>query len=250
MKRKICNDNFFDEINSEEQAYLLGFFLADGCITMNSNCINSYQLAVALNCDDSYILNWYKKYICPENNIIITNYKKGAKNRKDVFRIKWTSNHMKETMSKYHILQKKTYDIDFSFPFEYIPKQYLWDFIRGFFDGDGQFSYNKNTHCSTFALYTTSLNFASQLGEIFEKNFNVKTRIDEVKKSNMILYTLRFHSGYNKKEFIKNLYMKFYYNKKLYMNRKQQNILNYLLFKYRDNQQDCERLVDIVERRD
>ena len=66
----------------------------------------------------------------------------------------------------------------------------------------------------------------------------------------MILYTLRFHSRYNKKEFIKNLYMKFYDNKKLYMTRKQQNILNYLLFKYRDNQQDCERLVDIVERRD
>ena len=26
------NDNFFDKIDSEEKAYLLGFFIADGCI--------------------------------------------------------------------------------------------------------------------------------------------------------------------------------------------------------------------------
>ena len=45
-----------------------------------------------------------------------------------------------------NITPRKTYDLDFSFPFEFIPEQYIWDFIRGFFDGDGQISYSEATH--------------------------------------------------------------------------------------------------------
>ena len=33
MSRKLIkNENYFDNIDSEEKAYLLGFFLADGCV--------------------------------------------------------------------------------------------------------------------------------------------------------------------------------------------------------------------------
>ena len=65
----------------------------------------------------------------------------------------------------------------------------------------------------------------------------------------MVLYTLRFSAGYNRKKFIDQLYNKLYSNKHFFLERKQSKMLNYLLFKYRDNSEDCERLQSIVERR-
>lgn len=62
-----------------------------------------------------------------------------------------------------------------------IPNEYLWDFIRGFFDGDGQISYSDITKQSTFALYGTSEQFLSKLGDIFEKEFDVIKRVEPVK---------------------------------------------------------------------
>lgn len=44
MHRKFdVNDNFFENIDSEEKAYLLGFFVADGTYGLGSNCKNSYR---------------------------------------------------------------------------------------------------------------------------------------------------------------------------------------------------------------
>lgn len=44
MKRKYdVKDDFFKEINSEEKAYLLGFFIADGTYGLGSGCTDSYR---------------------------------------------------------------------------------------------------------------------------------------------------------------------------------------------------------------
>ena len=77
-------------------------------------------------------------------------------------------------LENYNITPRKTYDLEFEFPFELIPNKYLWDFIRGFFDGDGQVSYSEETHQFTFALYGTSEKFMNQLGDIFEKEFGIE----------------------------------------------------------------------------
>lgn len=251
MIRSNTNDNFFKVIDSEEKAYLLGFFVADGSISMNARCKNSYKLGITLTESDGYVIQWYHDFICP--NRTITHYcsKNGAKNRKPVYSISWTSTYMKEYLeNEYNIIQNKTYDLEFTFPFEKIPEQFLWDFIRGFFDGDGQISYNENTHRSTFALYGTSKSYMKQLGELFESTFNVEKRIESTIKTKMELFCLRFYSYHKKKEFFLELYKKFYKNKKYFLIRKEEKFRKYLMFKYRVNQEDFERLLDNVERRE
>lgn len=220
MKRKQSNETFFDCIDSEIKAYLLGFFIADGCICKNSGCTNSYSLSVALQEDDKYIINLFQQYIAPFNKISITNYQKGAKRRKSVCRIKWTSTYMKQCLEKYNIYPNKTFDFDFTLPFELIPSEYLWDFIRGFFDGDGHISYNDDNHTSTFAFYGTSKLFLEQIGNIFEKEFGVKKRIEGTVKTNITLYCLRFYANFHKKTFFKQLYEKMYNYKTYYLERK------------------------------
>lgn len=245
-------DNFFQEINSEIKAYLLGFFLADGTYSLGARCTNSYKFQIRLQHEDVNVINMYQQEIVPTKPIINHPAYVDKNNvvHKETNSSTWTSKLMGQHLQEYNIYPQKTYDLNFTFPFEKIPLEYLWDFIRGFFDGDRQISYSNKTHQSTFALYGTSYDFMHQLGELFEKEFDVQMRIEGIQKSKMMLYTLRFHSNFKRKTFIENLYIKFYKNKNYFLKRKQEKFLNYLLFKYRDNLEDYERLLSIVERRE
>lgn len=252
MKRKYdVKDDFFKEINSEEKAYLLGFFIADGTYSLSSGCKDSYRYQIHQQEIDKCIVDWYKNAIVPSGNIV---YKepytdKQGINHKGTYKLRWTSKTMHKDLELYNIFPKKTEDLTFEFPFNLIPNKFIWDFIRGFFDGDGQISYSKETRQFTFAMYGTSEKFMTQLGEIFEKEFGIEKRIEGIQKSKMVLYTLRFSANQKRLLFINNLYSKFYKGKHYFLPRKQSKFLNYLLFKYRDNPEDCARLRDIVERR-
>lgn len=251
MIRTLTNDNFFKEIDSEEKAYLLGFFVADGSICMNARCKNSYKFGITLSESDQYVVQWYHDFICPDRAITHYQSTNGAKNRKPVYAVSWTSNIMKEYMeNKYKIVPNKTYDLDFVFPFEHIPEEFQWDYIRGFFDGDGQISYSEKTRQSTFALYSTSKPYMEQLGNMFEQKFGVEKRIEGTIKTKMELFCLRFSAHYKRKEFFLELYKTFYKNKKYFLVRKEEKFRKYLMFKYRVNQEDFERLLDNVERRE
>ena len=234
------NEDFFEKIDSEIKAYLLGFFVADGSICMNSRCKNSYCLSVNLTKDDEEIVKLYNDYICPNNHIRYNNNKNGAINRRTTAIIKWTSTKMKEILGEYNMKPRKTYDFEFEFQFDKIPEEFLWDFIRGFFDGDGHISYNCDNHTMTFAFYGTSKPFLEQIGLIFEKEFNVEMKIDSTIKTKLTLYCLRFNSNFKKKEFIKSLYEKFYKNRNFYLKRKKDKFIGYLTFKYRAKQLDFE----------
>lgn len=145
MKRKwYVNDNFFDKIDSEEKAYLLGFFLADGNIILGDRCTKSYRLSVNLQEDDIEIVQMFRDFIIPDIPIkIANNQNKWAKHRKPVAWVRWTSAHMGKILQDlYNIKPRKTYDHDFSMNFDLIPKEFVFDFIRGYFDGDGAVSYN------------------------------------------------------------------------------------------------------------
>lgn len=252
MKRRYSVvDDFFSSIDSEEKAYLLGFFLADGTFDLGENCTKSYRFGIKLQKEDEEIIKLFRNFIIPDINV---SYKesyidKNGTNHKATAGVRWTSGKMATDLFRFNICPRKTFDVNFKFRFDLIPDSFIWDFIRGFFDGDGQISYSPKTHQSTFALYGTSFEFMSQVGNIFESEFKVEKRIEGINKHNLTLFTLRFSANGKRKEFLEKLYIKFYLNKRYFLKRKQEKLLEYLLFKYRDNFEDCERLQNIVERR-
>lgn len=252
MKRTFVNDNFFLEIDCELKAYLLGFFLADGYIRMNARCKNSFHFGIALMKRDEYVIQWFHDFICPFRTIghAKEKVKNGASHQAST-NIAWTSTKMKEYMeSIYGIKERKTYDVNYEFPFDKIPEEFKWDFIRGVFDGDGQISYSKTNHASTFGIYTTSKKFANQLGDIFESEFKTKIerRVEGTKKSNMVLYLLRFTAFFKKKKFYREIYEKFYSGKKYFLKRKEEKFKDFLLYQFRANPEEIKPLLDSVER--
>ena len=133
VKYLVYNKNYFDEIDSREKAYWLGFLYADGYVTSG----NRWGLELGV-LDINHMQNLL--------NAIDANMKIKTRERNSVesclFQIKNT--HMTNMLIAKGIIRNKTENL--KFPSELVlSKEYYPDFIRGFFDGDGSicFYYNK-----------------------------------------------------------------------------------------------------------
>lgn len=230
VMRNITNDTFFDTIDSEIKAYLLGFFIADGCVEKDEKTPNrkAIRLSVNLSEKDANIIQLFKDNICPDNKIVISHYKKGALNRQPTHMIRWSSKYMGKSLNDlYNIIPKKTNDFTFEFDFNKIPDNLVRHFIRGFFDGDGHISYGENTQF-TLALYGTALPFLKQIGSYISNKLNVEDMYNQSQKSTMILHALRFRAGGKRKIFIEKLYELFYKDSIYFLNRKKLKFESYL----------------------
>lgn len=161
------NDTYFDKINSEEKAYILGFLVADGCVKeeIRKNK-SSWRIAFCNSIDDAEIINLIHDRICPEANIVIPKIKHNRRKKKQYI-LQWTSEHMCKTLSKYNIIPRKTYDKSFKLPENLLTDELWRHFIRGFFDGDGHVG-----DCTVEFVFTSEL-FMNQIMNWF-KNFNYR----------------------------------------------------------------------------
>ena len=131
------NDYYFDKIESEDKAYVLGFLVADGCVKREARK-NGYSYRISFNnsIDDKEAIDLIHSKICPDAKIVIS---KNLHNRrkKPQYTLQWTSEYMYNILVSYGIKPRKTYDKEFKIP-EGLLTQEMWrHFIRGFFDGDG-----------------------------------------------------------------------------------------------------------------
>lgn len=238
-KEIIFNENYFDVIDSNNKAYLLGFFLADGSLTEehknNPNRNSSFRLGLLNSIDDIIVIEEFRNNICPNKKIDLVFNNAGAKNRKPQCRIRWTSSHMFFTLiNNYNIKPRKTYDDKFKFPFDKIADEYLSHFIRGFFDGDGSITFHKykNSFQFNFGFTINSKIFANQIADIFETRFiGVKRTLREFVGKNCTYYQLRFNFGRNRTELMYSIYNWLYKDSCIFLERKKSKFIKY--FEYR-----------------
>lgn len=129
--KESVNNIFFDNIDSELKAYLLGFYLADGCI-------KNGKIKIQVTKEDEYIVKLFKMYIAEKYKIIYTNEiinKKTGYISKPMASISFPSKKICETLLKYGIGENKTYESNFRI--DIISDNLFRHFLRGYFDGDG-----------------------------------------------------------------------------------------------------------------
>ena len=119
--------HFFDKIDTEAKAYILGFIYADGCLRRNS-------LSITLAEKDIDILEKIKLEMRSER-IFTKGHSKGYVNSSITYNLTITSPVLREGLIKQGITERKTETC--SFP--EIPEAYLRHFLRGYVDGDGSF---------------------------------------------------------------------------------------------------------------
>ncbi len=140
-KKYNLNDYYFDNINSQEKAYYLGWLISDGWVDKNRTVKDksgklcewsSNRIHLKLQVKDKMIIHNLKRAIEFDGKIITrTNSRNGRKS--DTVEIYFTSYLMRKTLKKYGIIPKKSgYEI-----FPRISKKYLPGLISGLFGGDG-----------------------------------------------------------------------------------------------------------------
>lgn len=221
---KKCKEDYFDIIDTDEKAYILGFFIADGTIDSFTN-----RMGISIQSSDKEVLDLIKFELNISNNIIISN--RHPELRKEQAQLRWSSKHMVNTLKEYNILPRKTYDSEFIFPFDKIPEQFYRSFIRGFIDGDGSYEFNgKGTF--TIRLVSTSKSFLDQIGNIVSSNIEGIGYCLEYHKGKTIdWYTLRFQTyGIDKPNKILKLYKFLYQDSKFSFKRKKDKMESYLKY--------------------
>lgn len=207
QRKYIINDNYLNYIDSSDKAYFLGFFAADGTVRKDGSC------KIGLSSVDRSLLEQFQKAL--ETNYPIRDYM-----TKDGFAVSefcFRSSKIIQEFSKYGIINNKTYSLRFP---KNIPSEYIIDYIRGFWDGDGTICKSGNYARASLCGYNKE--FLEDVLNILEQNYGIpRVNILQVKDKHAYYFQYASHA-------VEKLYYCFYKNKdsnQLYLNRK------YLKFK-------------------
>lgn len=183
---KKINHNYFDEL-SDEKVYYLGFLAADGCVRPNRN-----EIKIGLSSIDREWLEDFKNKLESEREI--DDYITG--NGFAVSELKFSSLKIKQELAKYSIIPNKTY---LGVTMKNIPDEYKLAFIKGFFDGDGSFVFNKNSKQCSIKFTSHGSKFLKEINDFFDNKGYI------YKKQNTENYSLEF-STYASLEIMNSFY--------------------------------------------
>lgn len=147
------NDDFFENIDTEEKAYFLGFILADGCVVdkPKSKC-----LKIGIHPKDIDVLEKFLLAINAEQKVKLTQ-KKDKRYGDRLFEsamVTINSTKMCDDLIKLGVVPRKS--LKKTFPS--IPDHLNRHMTRGFFDGDGCLSmYNRSDRdrlCASIGFYS------------------------------------------------------------------------------------------------
>lgn len=132
--------SLFEQVDSAETAYWLGFLYADGSIRSG----NRNEISLDLKEEDLDTIKAFHSF-CKNNNKIREHviYRNGKEFKSYVS--SFSDKQVKENLIKLGCTPKKS--LTLNFPTEQqVPSQFLYDFIRGYFDGDGYGRYDEQNH--------------------------------------------------------------------------------------------------------
>ena len=140
---KQVNKDFFKKW-TPEMAYVLGFFAADGYITVNKRGGQFWSIQIT----DLELLRSIRAVLKSEHTI---GERRVEKNEKTLYRLQIGSVGMCDDLRTLGLRERKAKGM--SLP--HVPSRYLQDFVRGYFEGDGNIwcgLYHKDRKTQTPAL--------------------------------------------------------------------------------------------------
>lgn len=172
-KRKYTfNEDYFEQIDSKDKAYFLGFIYADGYV-FNRRDRKLGQNLLSICQQEPEPLEKFKKYIECDKPL----QKFEVQNKKSVstaYKIDIISDKVFSDLSKYGVFERKS--LVLTFP-ENLEENLIPHFIRGFFDGDGTVCVSSDKlfcgFSGTFEMLSSvrsKLNFLDQDKHLYKDN--------------------------------------------------------------------------------
>lgn len=215
----MCDYHYFDEIDTEEKAYWLGFLTADGWINKNDKN-NAGVTGIELQYGDINHLKKFNKSIGGNYQITdrwrpctLSTKDKNKKNHLCCIRI--------FSLTMYNSLVNKGFTKDKSYDYNVpvLRKDLVRHYIRGYFDGDGCFTFtNKSFHIN---FITVSKVLSDDVSEILKSEMFNFTRSDYVTDFNTVIYKIDIYRQQDKINFLNWIYQ----DSNIYLDRKYKKYL-------------------------
>lgn len=198
------NENVFDIIDTEEKAYWLGFWYADGCVEANR-----YRLCINLAMKDINHLYKMRSFLELKNQV--NTYKTG---KYDMCRLYVTNRHIWQQLINLGCTPQKSLILTFPDENIFSNKNLIYDFIRGYCDGDGCLGLYIKKGCKTSEICMVgTLEFLTDLQKFLGIEGHIRNKSYEGCHNNA--YELKY-SNFKARQVARLLYE----NSSVYLDRK------------------------------
>lgn len=213
-RKYTLNNNIFNEIDTIEKAYWLGFMYADGYVSINNN---QKIFGISLSKKDKLHLIKFNNFL--DSNYPINTYNgTGYSNGNEYCRLNITSDTVVKDLIKHGCVEHKTDTLKAPC----IDENFVPHFIRGYLDGDGCITHylmQGYDRYSVKILGTTNiLNF---INDFLEKNCNFRIKKYFKRKPGQKVSSIEIQGNIRSKIFLDLIYK----NSTIYLDRKNNKYL-------------------------
>lgn len=202
------DSHFFDEIDTNEKAYWLGFFYADGCVAASTA---AHPNLIELSSKDREHLEKFKAAIKASNNKVSKAIIRGC----EYYQFSIQDDQLHDSLIKHGCIPQKS-NILTKLP--EISNEFFGDFLRGYFDGDGCLRYDANRDVYRISFVSGSLPFLEELRHALE--------VDRLTISKSSAYSLSIAAKQDVYRILELIYKNS--NEQIRLNRKYQIYQDYL----------------------
>lgn len=177
-RKYTINENYFDNIDTPNKAYILGLLYSDGCNYRKAN-----HVKLELQESDKEILEKIKREMNINNPLKLNELSKKNTNWQNTYRLSIVNKHVSETLESLGVIPNKSLKIVFP---KWLPDELLPHFLRGYVDGDGHIQCYVSRHVSLVGTENFCLTVKEKL-----KNIGIKSTISNTQNketSTRILY--------------------------------------------------------------
>ena len=162
-----CNDDYFDNIDDQNKAYILGLLWADGCNHANKN-----KVTIQLQEQDRSILERIKEVSNNERPLWKSKLNDKNSNWQNSIVLTWQSRKISQALNDYGMVPRKSLVLEFP---HLLHKSLYAHFIRGYIDGDGSVYYSRNKNALRVEMIGTKM-FLESIQDICA-DIGVKTSV-------------------------------------------------------------------------
>ena len=210
-RKYTINENYFDEINTPNKAYILGLLYSDGCNNRKTNHVN-----IELQERDKEILDKIKEELKTDKSLYFSELNKKSDKWQNTYRLNICNKHISETLEEKGVVPRKSLILEFP---EWLPDKLLPHFLRGYMDGDGHIQCFESRHASFASTESFCLSVQEKL-----KDIGIESRIyntQNKENSTRILYICKISNIIKFLDYI-------YKDAELYIQRKYETYQTFL----------------------
>ena len=157
-------EDYFENIDTPNKAYILGLFYADGTVSKDGR-----QIAISLQERDKSILDALNHEFAGDRKLVFIPYNDKNPNWQNQYCLSISNKKFNADLRSHGVVPNKSLVLEFP---KNIPDKLISHFVRGYFDGDGNLSKSED-RCT---LISTN-SFCIELSKIIKDKLDVNSSI-------------------------------------------------------------------------